>query len=301
MEINKNSFTLDGKSEKGDGYAGEIVFVTVNGTSKENKKKILHWVIKHAKRNPHLRKTIPMKAAFDNEIYIYDKVLPTFKKFQLENNISDVFDSVPKCYKTLIFHNMEVLVLDNLKAGGFELYDKRIPFNTCHLKTILKEYGKLHALSFALRYQRHEEFSKLTKFGIDVLKMFHESSSIKEIVQKAVINVLSMLEENNEFGLMENFKALMEKGVVNIFSDLLAQQEPQSVICIGECEDDTHFGFTTSTSMFCCFVDGNSREGPRVLAPIALLVLPGILLLLFGWFLDGALEFWCPLHSWSAW
>ncbi|KAJ8957800.1 hypothetical protein NQ314_006475 [Rhamnusium bicolor] len=124
-KLKNYQINIDGKSEKGDGYAGEIVFVSVNGASNENKKKVLHWVIKHAKRNAHLRKTIPMKAAFDNEIYIYDKVLPTFKKFQLEKNVLDVFESVPKCYKTLIFDDMEVLVLDNLKKRGYELHDKK--------------------------------------------------------------------------------------------------------------------------------------------------------------------------------
>ncbi|KAJ8957796.1 hypothetical protein NQ314_006471 [Rhamnusium bicolor] len=202
---------LEGKSDKGDGYAGEIVFVSVNGVSKENKKKTLHWVIKHAKRNDHLRKTVPMKEAFDNEIYVYNEVFPTFKQFQIEKNILDVFESVPKCYKTLIFDDMEVLVLDNLKKRGYELHDKKTPFNICHLKTVLKEYGKLHALSFALRDQRNEDFSKLTESGIDVFKLFVESESVYESFKKSVDQALNILEENNEFDLMRNLKKLMKK------------------------------------------------------------------------------------------
>ncbi|KAJ8977354.1 hypothetical protein NQ317_017769 [Molorchus minor] len=88
-KIRLNNFTINvqGTTEKGDGYTGEIVFVSVNGDTNENKKRVLNLVIKHGKSNDHLRKTMPIRKAFEIEMHIYDKVMPAFKKFQEEKGI----------------------------------------------------------------------------------------------------------------------------------------------------------------------------------------------------------------------
>ncbi|KAJ8957795.1 hypothetical protein NQ314_006470 [Rhamnusium bicolor] len=143
--------------------------------------------------------------------------------------------TVPKCYKTLISDNMEVLVLDNLKKCGYELYDRKKSFNVHHLKAILKEYGKFHALSFALRNQRLEVFNILTTFETDVFKGFLEADMIKRSLRKAVINALNILKERRDLNLMKKFKKLLKKDTADMLLDLVSEKEPQSVILHGDC------------------------------------------------------------------
>jgi hypothetical protein len=90
--------TRTGNSEKGDGYMGEVVFVTVSGLTKNNSSQVYHLVLKCSKRSQALRESVPVKASFENEIYLYMDVLPVFWKFAADKGITDIFDSVPKCY-----------------------------------------------------------------------------------------------------------------------------------------------------------------------------------------------------------
>ncbi|KAJ8943195.1 hypothetical protein NQ318_000676 [Aromia moschata] len=70
--------SLTGKTEKGDGYFGDIVFATVAVTTRDNIKKNINLVIKHGKPSDHARKIAPVRVAFETEIHFYKNVLPAF-------------------------------------------------------------------------------------------------------------------------------------------------------------------------------------------------------------------------------
>ncbi|KAJ3666347.1 hypothetical protein Zmor_001795 [Zophobas morio] len=73
---------VHGKTERGDGYLGKITFVSVTGKTKKENTKELNLVIKTSAQNELLRNELPIKELFELEIYIYDKVVPTFRNFQ---------------------------------------------------------------------------------------------------------------------------------------------------------------------------------------------------------------------------
>ncbi|KAJ8963388.1 hypothetical protein NQ318_018865 [Aromia moschata] len=152
-----------GKSEKGEGYLGEIVYVNVSGTTNDGGTKTLDLVIKYSKNHSYLRKVSPVKSAFRREIFVYDQIFPIFDKFQREKHIQDVFGTVPKCYKTIILDDMEVLVLNNIRKLGYEMHDGKKTLNLCHLKALLVEYAKLHALSELLVKDAGSLLSDLTE------------------------------------------------------------------------------------------------------------------------------------------
>ena len=79
--IDNLSLHIVGNSEKGDGYVGDIIFVTL--TSEKGKSNPEYsLVLKCSKRSQVLRDSAPVKEAFINEIYIYEKVLPAFTLFR---------------------------------------------------------------------------------------------------------------------------------------------------------------------------------------------------------------------------
>uniref|UniRef100_A0A6P7G715 Uncharacterized protein LOC114338451 isoform X1 n=1 Tax=Diabrotica virgifera virgifera TaxID=50390 RepID=A0A6P7G715_DIAVI len=53
--------------------------------------------------------------------------------------------------------------MENLKTQQYELWDKKVPMNPGHMKTVLIEYAKFHAVSFAIKQKNPALWKKLTE------------------------------------------------------------------------------------------------------------------------------------------
>ncbi|KAJ8977342.1 hypothetical protein NQ317_017756 [Molorchus minor] len=235
VDLKNCEINVQGKTEKGDGYVGEIVFVSVNGENNENEKQYLDLVVKHGKSNDDLRNNIPVRDTFEGEIHVYEKVIPTFQKFQREKQVLNMFENVPKCYLTLMLKNMEVLVLENLRKVGYELHDKTQPMNADHLKLILRKYGQFHALSFALKDQRKDEFKSLCDGVKDLFIEFLKNTSVKESYRKSLETFLIMAKERGDLDLYQKLKDLIIRDVDDILVNSRSQKEEQCVLLHGDC------------------------------------------------------------------
>jgi hypothetical protein len=55
----------------------------------------------------------------------------------------------------------EVLVMEDMREQGYILRDRRFGLDVSHCQLVLEELAKLHALSFAIRDQKPEQFNNL--------------------------------------------------------------------------------------------------------------------------------------------
>ncbi|XP_072379904.1 uncharacterized protein [Diabrotica undecimpunctata] len=145
-------------SSKGDNFLGVLTAITI-----KDQEKSLDLILKSSHTNKGFRESTPVREIFDREIYLYERVFKDFKKFQEEHNIEDPFESVPKCYLCFAEDGLESLVMENLKTQHYELWDKKVPMNIGHIKAILIEYAKFHAVSFAMKQKNPALFKKLTE------------------------------------------------------------------------------------------------------------------------------------------
>jgi hypothetical protein len=152
-----------GTTEKGDGYMGDIIFASVSGKTEGQSTKDFDLVLKCSKQSQALRENPQMILIYLKEILMYDHVFPTFFKFQQDKGIKNPFNSVPKCYGTFKGENIEVIVLENLKKSGYELWPKTKPLERKHIDFVIKQYGKFHAISVAMREQQPDKFEELVK------------------------------------------------------------------------------------------------------------------------------------------
>ncbi|KAJ8963390.1 hypothetical protein NQ318_018868 [Aromia moschata] len=228
-DIENYEVVLTGKTQNGEGYVGDIIFADVLGTTKDNRKRKVSLAVKRGTSNEHLKKTAPVRKAFETEIHFYSEVVPAFKTLELEHKIEDVFDSVPKCYQTLLTDSTEALVFNNLREIGYQMHDRAKPLNLQHQKKILTEYGKLHALSFALRDQHPEKFNSLVS-DRDVIRDFLSMKHISDSYQNGIDKAMDMLRENGDFVLENKMRQVFSKHVGEIFSDLFATKETQTAI-----------------------------------------------------------------------
>lgn len=176
-------------SNHGDGFLGIIMRVTIEGLRKkanesEAKADSLPLICKLPPADKARREMFRTANAFVSEIHSYDVLLPAMVKFQEEKGISkeDGFFEFPKCYGT--FADPEngdfALFMEDLKVGGYDMWNKLEDLDFTHASLVMKEMGKYHALSFALRDQRPELFAEFSKKKpVFMLQMLDQEMAIK--------------------------------------------------------------------------------------------------------------------------
>ncbi|RZC35392.1 EcKinase domain containing protein, partial [Asbolus verrucosus] len=156
--IHDYTITSVSTNEKGEGFLAQFFMVTIKDTVSN---KQLDVAIKAAFIDDQVRKILPIRWAFENEVYFYSEVYPLFKKFERHHGICEDVEYVPKCLKVSIEEHSEMLALENLKVSGFEIFDKTCFLDHDHISLIFETYGRFHASSFALRDQQPEVYEKL--------------------------------------------------------------------------------------------------------------------------------------------
>ncbi|XP_063932840.1 uncharacterized protein LOC135144715 [Zophobas morio] len=85
--------------------------------------------------------------------------------------VDNPFDKVANCYRTFISDNVEVIPFDNLKV-------KKKPLTMPLIDMIIKEYGKFHAVSIAIKNQQPEKFQQLAEKCGDFWGKIYEYTDI---------------------------------------------------------------------------------------------------------------------------
>lgn len=149
-------------SQPGDGFASELFRITI-AENKSDKK--LELVCKLAPANKKYRQEFYSDVIFKTEAQFYTKFMPKFVKFQEQKNLSihDRFLAYPKCYGTLIDDENDryVIVLEDLRPLGFKMWNKAKPTSIENARLVMRELGKFHGSSMAMKDQRPDEFAEL--------------------------------------------------------------------------------------------------------------------------------------------
>ncbi|XP_050499200.1 uncharacterized protein LOC126879898 isoform X2 [Diabrotica virgifera virgifera] len=220
-------------SSKGDNFLGVLTAITI-----KDKEKSLDLILKSSHTNKGFREATPIKEIFSREIYIYEQVFKEFKKFQEEHSIEDPFESVPKFYSSFAEDELEGLVMENLKTQQYELWDKKVPMNPGHIKAVLIEYAKFHAVSFAMKQKNPALFKKLSeKNGTNPFEKKNASEKdneerYKKFFSDTLSNGYKVLKDDPE--LTEKLKKY-EQIVDTEFMSKLKEPEYKLVITHGDC------------------------------------------------------------------
>ncbi|XP_063932835.1 uncharacterized protein LOC135144711 [Zophobas morio] len=237
-----------GNTEKGEGYMGDIVFVEVSAETSDRLPKIYNLVLKCSKRSPALRESMPVQAVFENEMHFYENVIPAFTEFQKKRGVSEVFNSVPKYYGSYVAEDMEVEVFENLTTKGYYLCDRRVPLPTNNLKLILREYGKLHAISAAMQDQEPEQFKLLIDEIRNVWKMFADKHDMETYYGAPIDEVHELLKTSLPETTAEKLKKFKTQ-INSIIKDVIEDPKTFSVIGHGDCWNN-NFMFQLKVSRF---------------------------------------------------
>ncbi|XP_072379899.1 uncharacterized protein [Diabrotica undecimpunctata] len=218
-------------SSKGDNFLGVINTITVKSGDKT-----LDLILKSAQTSEALRKAAPVHEIYGREIYLYNRVFEEFKKFEKEHNIKDPFNSRPKAYLCSSKNGHESLLMENLKSKGYKLWNKKNPMNPGHIKAVLKEYAKFHAISLAMKDKSPEQFSNLTsnisKDVFDESAAFSSDETLQQFITSVVNNGYEALADDPE--LTDCIKNL-EGRILDIYRNEIDKEKYKLVITHGDC------------------------------------------------------------------
>lgn len=193
-------------SEVGDGFTSEITCATI---AEKNSESQLHLVCKLAPLNENRRKEFWADILFGREITFYNKVMPSFVKFQDEKKLpkEDQFSAYPKCYAAINDTENEqyVIVLEDLRPRGFKLWNKAKVAPLENVRLGMREIGKLHGISMAMKEQRPNEFSEFQKLT-DICRDFFQKDSIRGMLDASFDRAIETLRSENHKNIMRNMK-----------------------------------------------------------------------------------------------
>lgn len=211
---NFTKFTIDLKTEnlqKG-GMGGVFYPVQINGT------KLYDGITQQVQLNL-LCKTPPLDVKrpkhvksyilFEREIYVYEILLPEYKRFQREKGLlsDENFISIPKCYATRadVVNNEYVLILDDLRVQGYSVWGNQLPMPVKHIEWLLIELGKFHGTGFALKEQKPEVYEGFKElYDIFLKRMKMQKADV--LLSYAIDRTSNLLEDDNQKKLYEMLK-----------------------------------------------------------------------------------------------
>lgn len=221
-------YTLDVNyaKSKGDNYGSEIWRVKVKHQSGE-----INVFVKIAINDEQHRNLVNSEKTFKNEATFYTTVFPTLDQLQREKQVNQPF-LIPKCYATSLKEGEEALALEDLKAAGFEMCDRKKPLDEAQIALVLKQYGKLHALSSALRDQNPQIFKGISSSVTDLSALFFHNLADCFKMQ-ALINA-EMLERFSLTAESEVARNVAEK-LEEILTIPCEPDDPYAVLIHGDC------------------------------------------------------------------
>lgn len=217
----------------GDGFLSELFRVKIY--DKENNNKKLELVCKIGPSNENNEMDTFTVTAFKNEALFYAKIMPTFAKFQEEKNLpkDEQFRSLPKCYATLVNEELKryVIVLEDLRPYGFQMWDKFKLTPIENLRLIMCELGKFHGVSIAMKDQRPDDFA-VVKQARDMLKISFETETIREMFKSGFDLSINSLKKEQHKTVMRNLKDNMLKYVEDCLN--AEKTDDLAVLCHGK-------------------------------------------------------------------
>lgn len=224
------SIQVEAGSQFGDGILSDLFSIKIT----ENGKETLDVVAKLAPLNKNRSQGFFARDFFSTEIAFYDKVMPTLAKFQEEKNLPEEarFSSSPKCYGTLIDeeNGHYVLILEDLRPQNFKMWNSAKPVPLENAKLTMRELGKLHGISIAMKHQRPDEFTEFKQMR-DQFRKFVQSEAIVKMFENIFDRAIAVLKNESHQNIMLDIKNNLVASVDSCFNDNVTNRF--GVICHG--------------------------------------------------------------------
>lgn len=244
-----SDYTIELKSgsNAGDGFASALIAAKIIDG---NSKKELDLVIKLAPLSETHRKEFFTDKMFEHETYFYNRVEPAFRKFQEEKNVpkEDRFSKYPKCYYAVSDEKTGdyIVVLEDLRPQGFKQWDKTKVTTIENARLAMRELGKFHAISIAMKDQKPEEFASFKKIT-DIYKFAFTSDTLRGMLLNAFDRSIAAVKEESHKVILRELKENFNEH----FAQILDESNPFAVVIHGDFYNNNYlFKFNEEVSIY---------------------------------------------------
>ena len=253
LDIAHDTISINGTSRPGENFCGIINYITVNS------QKPLHLVIKTAPDNPIIRKAYPIHEMYETEQHFYTYILPELSKLQKEHKIQHPFISLPKLYKANLEEGKEVIVLEDMTKSGFETKNLLKTVDYDHAVCVIRQYGRLHALSFALKVYKPNIFEKIKRnTSTHILERFNYDETRLANYKQRMDAILKCVDKNEDKVAYETFLKFSEQ-IVNVIKKVVNTDRAGEHAVLTHCDGwISNFMFkyeNSSVPTSVCFLD----------------------------------------------
>lgn len=213
-------------SQKGDNYLSDIFRIKIIRRSGDP----LNLIMKIALPEMKIRAHTSINKIFNREIFVYAEMLPTLIQFQEDCGLreEDRF-SFAKLYKGCGEEMNEILIMEDLSAKGFRMYDRHNSYDYDHARLCTETLARAHACMIVLKdknpsfYQMVEKYSaSMSEFNVMESFCVKSKSVIHDVCQgEPYYDRMMMLSET----MFEDFEKFMKPDIV----------APYSIMCHGDC------------------------------------------------------------------
>ncbi|XP_063366617.1 uncharacterized protein LOC134655084 [Cydia amplana] len=147
------------------------------------------------KNNDTLSRVYEKEALFYSELAVHFERLYNKCQVPVEDRLY-----IPKYYGHLLVPYEELLVVENLDAKGFKIFDRMKTINWEYASTAVTELAKFHALGLALRDENPHEFTRV------ISRLKFDASNHEQMH-----SFIKMALENGSQGLNDDYKERLHK------------------------------------------------------------------------------------------
>lgn len=152
------NWEFDEANAKGDNYLSTVDKIKVTGNV-DGKEVQVSLVVKSLPNNVGRRNTYRSVEFFQNEFQFYKKVIPKFEKFLNDKGQNEIL-CTPRLVAACGDGNNDYLAMEDVTLLGYKPMCRQNCLNEDECIMILKTIAKFHAISFAYKDQKKEEFMK---------------------------------------------------------------------------------------------------------------------------------------------
>lgn len=199
------------------------------------------------------------------------QVLPYFHQFEQSKDISiaNCFTEYAKCYRTTDTELNECIILEDLSVRDLTIIDQFTQEVTIdHACLLMQALGKFHALSFAVKDQKPEDFAILSS-NLTEICLLPSNLIIKHHLNKLFEVVLEMLSGEEDVNVLNKLQTLFKRDSIDIIGDCLDLDSTgsASVITHGDAwQNNLMFRYDKSGKPIeICFLDW---QGSKHVSPV---------------------------------
>lgn len=191
-------------SNNGDGFNGTMIAVTIIGKHRDDR---LSLICKLKIANETRQENFQADLIFDREVLMYNTILPALESFQREHglNAGDGLRAYPKCYLATNEQANAVIIMENLRASGHAMWDKRKTMQIENVKLLVEQLALMHGVSVAIRHQRPELFAEWQKLP-NIFAEMAKGKAIQGMIISSYDRASGLLADQRHIDIMQAFK-----------------------------------------------------------------------------------------------